>query len=114
MMALGKCFIFAIAMSSFAMGVDKCTNYCNNIYKPICAQSDQILPNLLMTIKFVNDCFMGLANCRSACSKFENTGCVFKCSSEPQEICAYNGEEYKDFVNPCEMKAVNCNTSKSE
>lgn len=120
MIQVGK-YVLLISCIAFAVGEDKCTNYCNDEYNPICVQNDK------HTIRFVNDCRMGYENCRSsepkfkkltddeACKKFENTGCAFKCSSEPKEVCASNGgDEYKEFVNTCQMTSVNCNTSKSK
>lgn len=115
------CLVLFIAFASCAdEGTDKCINYCNDKYNPICAKNDTY------TLRFVNDCKMQYENCRSdskfkkliedeeECKKFENSGCAFKCSSEPKEICAYNGDEYKEFVNPCQMISANCKTSKSE
>lgn len=122
MIGLGSCFIFIFALTKLTESAvpNNCTIYCDNIFKPICAQSDS------NTFRFVNECFMGYENCRSgsnfkkvnddneACTKFENTGCAFKCSSKPEEVCAFNEDEYKEFVNTCQMISINCNTDKSE
>lgn len=123
MIGLGRCLVFLFALTKLTESADaetqNCPINCNNIYKPICAQHD------FSTFRFVNDCFMGYENCRSGsnfkkldddepCAKFENTGCAFKCSSKAEEMCAFNGDEYKEFVNSCQMISMNCNSSKSE
>lgn len=116
---LGKYFIIITLIASLAESDDKCTNCSDKKYNPICAQSDS------NTIRFVNECWMDYENNRSGsnfkklnieddCTRFENTGCAFKCSSEPNEVCAYNGDEYREFVNSCQMISVNCRNPKSK
>lgn len=113
-------FIVSISFVEAAEN-EKCINFCNDKYNPVCAKRENDV------VKFANDCWMGYENCKSdtklkftklpdneACAKFENTGCAIKCSSEPKEVCAHNGVEYKEFVNNCQMSSANCQNPKSK
>ena len=92
----------------------ECSN-CSDEYKPICAKNYENNE----TIRFANECWMNSMNKgfqklddESDCTKFENTGCAFKCSSEENKVCAYNESEYQTFTNYFQLTSKNCNSPK--